>query len=147
MIIIVLIFSFTSSYAQKVDSDSLIGAIRKDVTVFFLKKEILNKNLVKENLDYVLINEINKKRIIGFDKIGIYSISVFQSHSEKHILIKENSSYKILDIQDIEFVIKEVMDFSSRYKFTKNEMLSYLKKIIQFYDGNYNQEYTSIGKE
>jgi len=144
IIALLSIFSLTTSYGQKVDNDTLVDAMKRDVTSFFISKKILKKSVVKESLNYVLINEVNKNRTAGFDKIGIYNIAVFQSHSEKHILIKENSKYKIYDIQNIDLVLKQIIDFSSRNKLSTNEMLSYLKKIIQVYDDNYNYEYTSI---
>lgn len=147
IIVFILFFSFVRTYSQKVDSDSLVNAMKKDATDFFINKKVLNKNIVKDNLSYVLINEINKKKVVGFDKIGIYSIGVFQSHSEKHILIKENSKYKIFDIQHIDLVLKEIIDFSSRNNLTKNEMLLYVKNIVQIYDDNFNHEYTSIEKK
>lgn len=147
IMLFILLLCFLGGYGQKIDSDSLVNAIKKDVTTFFIVKKILDKNIVNDNLNYVLITEINKNKVLGFDKSGIYVLKIFQSHSEKHILIKEESNYKIIDVNSIDELLRETIDFSIRNKLAKNEMLSYLKIIIQIYDDNYNHNYTTFDKK
>lgn len=147
IIIFSLLLSFSSAYAQKVDNDSLINTIKRDATAFFIKNDILKKDIVKNELGYVIITEIKDKKVIGYNYIGIYNIGVYQSHSNRHILIKEYSQYKIYDLKDIGYVLNEVIEYSYRNNLDKNTMLFYIKNIIQKYDDNYNYEYTSIEKK
>lgn len=149
-IYILIVFFLTSlftAYGQKIDNDSLINNIKKDVTIFLVKKGILEKEDVKDNFGYAFIKEIFDDKVLGFNENGIYVIGVYQSHSNKHILIKEKSIYKIYDIKQINIVLKDVIDYAIRNNIGEDKMLFYLKNIIQKYDDNYNYEYTSIKKE
>jgi hypothetical protein len=149
-IYIIIVFFLTSlftAYGQKIDNDSLINNIKKDVTIFLVKKGILEKEDVKDNFGYAFIKEIFDDKVLGFNENGIYVIGVYQSHSNKHILIKEKSIYMIYDIKQINIVLKDVIDYAIRNNIGEDKMLFYLKNIIQKYDDNYNYEYTSIKKE
>lgn len=147
IIIFLLLLNMSTSYGQKVDDDNLINAIKKDVTAFFIKNEALKKDVVKDELGFVIITEIKEKKVIGYNHIGIYHIGVYQSHSNSHILIKEYSQYQIYDLQNIGYVLKEVIAYSYRNNIDKDGMLFYLEMIIQKYNDNYNHEYTSIEKK
>lgn len=146
--ILFLLFNLFTFYGQKVDDDALINKIRKDVTDFFIKKGLLENEDVKDkNFGYAFIKEIFDDKVLGYNENGIYVIGVYQSHSDKHILIKEKSNYKIYDIKHIDVVIKDVIDYATRNKIGDERMLFYLKNIIQKYDDNYNHSYTSIEKK
>jgi len=147
IIIGAILFNMVCLYGQKVDNDSLINNIKKDVTSFFVKKGVLHDDVVKKNLDYVTIIEINEEKLIGYTVNGIYSIGVYQSHSQKHILLKEKSIYKIIDVKQIGIALKEVIDYSLRNNLNDNTMLSYIKRIVQMYDDNYNNKSVIINKK
>ena len=145
--IIFLLFSIMVGYSQKVDNDTLINNIKKDVTIFFLKQNVLEESIVKNNLNYVFIIEIFDEKVIGYNTNGIYSIGVHQSHSKKHVLIKEGSTYKIYDLKEIDLILLDIIDYSIRNKIEKNKMFFYIKNVIQRYDDNYNFKHTSIEKK
>jgi hypothetical protein len=136
-----------STYGQKTENDSLINSIKKDVTSFFVQKGVLKEEIIKDNLNYVFIVEIKDEKVVGYNTNGIYIIGVYQSHSAKHILIKEKNSYKIFDLNQIDIALKETIDYSIRNNIDKSEMLFYLKNIMQKYDDNTNHNYTSIQKK
>ena len=94
IIISSILFNLISTYGQKIDNDSLINSIKKDVTLFFVQKGVLKEEVIKDNLNNVFIVEIKDEKVIGYNTNGIYIIGVNQSHSPKHILIKEKNSYK-----------------------------------------------------
>lgn len=142
--LILMFLSFTTVYSQKIDNDTLISNIKKDVTLFFIDQGVLDKEAVKNNLNFVFVNEIFDEKVIGFNQNGIYSIGVFQSHSKKHILIKEGSNYIIYNLKNIEVVLKEVIDYAIRNGIENDKLLYYVKNIIQRYDDNYNYKHTSI---
>ena len=133
---IFFLFTFCNLYSQKVDSEILINNIKRDVTDFFVKKRVLEKAKIKESLNYVFIIEMVDKKVIGFNNDGIYLISVHQSHSEKHILIKEGTSFKIIDLTNIDLALKDIIDYSLRNKLDKGKLLSYLKITIKRYEDN-----------
>ncbi|WP_025124634.1 hypothetical protein [Myroides odoratimimus] len=145
--IIILLFSLTISYGQKIEHDSLINNIKKDVTLFFIQNGILEKEVVKHSLNYISIIEIKEGKILGYNTNGIYSLGVYQSHSPKHIMIKENNNYKIIDLNQIDIALKETIDYLIRNKYSRNEFLLYLKNIIQKYEDNTSQNYTSKNKK
>lgn len=137
-LIILFLFTVCNLFSQKVDSEILINNIKKDVTDFFVKKRVLEKAEIKESLNYVFIIEMLNEKVIGFDKNGIYVISVHQSHSEKHILIKEGLSYKIIDLKNINLALKEIIDYSLRNELEEKNILSYIKITIKRYEDNVN---------
>ena len=142
-----ILFNLMSTYGQKTENDSLINSIKKDVTSFFVQKGVLKEEIIKDNLNYVFIVEIKDEKVVGYNTNGIYIIGVYQSHSAKHILIKEKNSYKIFDLNQIDIALKETIDYSIRNNIDKSEMLFYLKNIMQKYDDNTNHNYTSIQKK
>jgi hypothetical protein len=144
---IVLFFSFTTSYGQKIEHDSLINNIKKDVTLFFIQNGTLKEEVVKHSLNYVSIIEIKEGKILGYNTNGIYTIGVYQSHSPKHIMIKEKNNYKIYDLNQIEIALKETIDYLIRNRCSRDELVLYLKNIIQKYEDNTSYNYTSITKK
>ncbi|MDR2221108.1 MAG: hypothetical protein LBE34_00040 [Flavobacteriaceae bacterium] len=143
-----LLFLLTTSYGQKIDNDNLINNIKKDVTLFFVQKGILKEEIIKHSLNYVFIVEIKDGSIIGYNNTnGIYTIGVYQSHSPKHIMIKEKNNYKIFDLNQIDLALKEVIDYLIRNECSRDELLLYLKNIIQKHEDNTNINYVSIKKE
>lgn len=144
-LLIILLFNLMGVYGQKVDNDTLINNIKKDVTQFFIDhKDIDNQSL--KNLNDVFVVEISNEKTIGYDAIGIYSIGAHQSHSQKHILIKENGTYKIFELKEIDVALKAIIDFSMRNNIGNDKMLFYLKNVIQRYDDNYNFKSVTIEK-
>jgi hypothetical protein len=134
-------------YSQKVDSDTLIDNIKRDVTTFFLKQNILDENVVKNDLNYVFINEIFDGKVIGYNINGIYNIGVHQSHSKKHIMIKEGDKYIIYNLKEIDVVLLEILNYSIRNKLVNDKMLFYFKNVLQKYEDNYHYKHTSIEKK
>lgn len=134
----------TLVYSQKVDDEKLVTKIKTDVTQFFIQQRILSKTDVKNSLDYVFINQIPDGQVIGYSKNGVYLIGVNQSHSDKHILIKEGSVYTIYDLKYVDKVLKAVIGFSAVNGIDSKTMLGYIKLIIQRYEDNYEYEYASI---
>jgi len=123
--------------AQKIDDELLIDSIKAEVTRFFIKENLLDKQKVKDNLNYVFVTEIKQKRTIGYDLNGIYRIGVYQSHSLEHILIKQNNEFRIFDLKEIDTVLREVIDYSKKSNITTDGMLFYVKAIIEIYDESY----------
>lgn len=144
IIFILTLFACIGAYSQKVDDDALIAKIKNDVAIFFVGQGVLEKGDSPKN---VFVTEIIDDKVLGYNTNGIYGIGVFQSHSRKHILIKENTTYKIYDLKHIDQALKAVIDYSLRHKLDDNKMLTYIKNVIQKYDDNYNYEYTSIEKK
>lgn len=123
--------------AQKVDAEILIDSVKAEVTSFFIKETLLDKQKVKDNLTYVFVTEIKQKRTIGYDLNGIYRIGVYQSHSPEHILIKQNTEFRIFNLKEVDTVLREVIDYSKKGNITTDWMLFYIKAIIEIYDENF----------
>jgi hypothetical protein len=126
-----------TAYGQKVDNDSLINNMKSAITTFFIKEGILKKDEVKSSLNFIFATELKQQNTLGYSLNGIYRIGVFQSHSEEHILIKENLLFKIFDIKEINVILKEVIDYSIKNKIETDTMLYYVKNIMDMYDMNY----------
>lgn len=142
--LMLLFFGFLNSYSQEQSNDSIVKRIKKDVTDFFINKKVLDKNDVKESLNYVFIVEINTGRVIDYNSNGIYIIGVHQSHSKKHVLIKENTNYRIFELNKFDLITREILDYSIENKLDQKTIVQYIKNIIQVYEDNYDLIYTTI---
>ena len=129
---------FVNVSAQKVvvDSDSLIVSIRKEITSFFIKLDVLKSDEINGNLRSVYATELKELSTLGFKKNGIYGIGVFQKHTPRHILIKEGSNFEIFDLRELGTALKAIVDYSKRNNLNSDELLLYVKSVIQIYDTN-----------
>lgn len=124
--------------AQKIDDDLLIDSIKADITHFFIKEGLLDKQKVKNSLDYIYATEIKQKRSIGYDTNGIYRIGVHQSHSPEHILIKQKDEFRILSLEEISKVLTEIISYSEKNNVGVEMMLAYVKEVMDMYENNYH---------
>ena len=143
-VITFIILSNSFVYSQKTDSDSLINTIKTDVTNFFIDQGYLDEDKVQNSLDYVSIIDLKDNTVIGFKDIGIYAIGVFQSHSEKHILIKENYDYKIYNLKNLGNVLNDIVEFSRKNNISEKTMLYYIKNVLQKFEDNYTYQQVLI---
>jgi len=146
-ILLTLLISFSTGYAQQVDSDSLINNMKSGITVFFIDQGYLDKNEIQKNLDFVYAIEIRDKKMLGYNSKGIYRIGVHQSHSQQHVLIKENSHFQIFDIKRIDETLKEVINFSAKNNVNPDTLLLYIREIIRMYDSNNNNPISELIKK
>jgi hypothetical protein len=144
-IILSLIFCF-KTHAQNDDNEKLIKNIKKEVTQFFIDKTFLKEKSL-EKLNDIFIIEIYNEKPIEFLESGIYCIGVYQSHSEKHILVKDNSVYRIYDLKKIDIALQEIINFCKRNNIDNDRMMFYIKNVIQKYDDNYSYKYISFEKK
>lgn len=132
-----LMFCFVCyAKAQKVDEDILIDSIKAEITRFFVREGLLNKQKVKDSKNFIFATEISQNRPVGYDLNGIYRIGVFQSHSAEHVLIKEGNTFKIFDLKEISILLNEILSFSYRRNINQNIMIEYLKAVIGIYENN-----------
>lgn len=133
---LILISTSLSSICQKVDNDSTLFEIRNKITKFFIERGVLN-NKISEKENYVFSYEIAQKKMIGFNEIGVYRIGVLQSHSDQHVLIKEGFKIKIFDLVKIDSLLKEVLNFCTKYNIKNEVLITYLNEIISMYKIQY----------
>ena len=130
------ILFFSSVHSQQVDSHELIINIKSEITTFFIKEGYLKSNDVQNSLDFVFAIEIQDKRMLGSNINGIYRIGVHQSHSDQHILIKEDSLFRIFNINKIDEILKGVIDFSMRNNVQPDALIVYIKEILRMYEAS-----------
>lgn len=146
VVLLILSGSFSKVYAQKADSDTLIDRMKSAITSFFITKGALKKDEVGTSLNFVFATELRTHGALGYDHFGIYRIAVFQSHSDEHILIKENSKFGIFDIKQIHETLKEIINYSTRNKICVDSMFVYVKEAVGMYDMNYKIMPHTAGK-
>jgi len=137
-IAIILSCFIVRAEAQKADNDLLIDSIKAGITQFFIKEGLLDKQKVKNSLDYIYSTEIKQKRSIGYDTNGIYRIGVHQSHSPEHILIKQKDKFRIFSLEEISKVLTEVISYSEKNNVDVEMMLAYVKEVMSMYENNYH---------
>jgi len=110
--------------------------MKLEITNFYLDHKMLRKEDVNGSLDNVFAIELKDQKVLGYSQNGIYRIGVFQSHTSMDILIKENSTFKIFDTRKIEVVLKRVIEYSEKNNLTSDDMLFYIKSIVNLYETN-----------
>ena len=125
--------------AQKVDNDTTVKMIKLEITNFFISRDLLKKDEVNGNLNSVFATELNEEKVLGYNINGIYRIGVFQSHTDQHVLIKENTTFKLFDVKRIDILLKELIEYSKRNSVTQEILCNYIKLIIGMYNDNYMQ--------
>lgn len=123
--------------SQKIDKDSVLLGIKNKVINFFIEQEILDKSASDDTANHVFAYELLEKKMIGFNKNGIYRIGVLQSHSYQHILIKEGDKIKIFNLKEIDLLLKELLDYRIRHNIESERMLMYFSNIIETYWSQY----------
>lgn len=136
-LLVFFLMAFTYCKSQKVDDDSVFTNIRKQITSFFVEQGYLNKTEINDTANFVFAYEIVEKKMIGYNKIGIYRIGVLQSHSKQHILIKEGNDVKIFDLRKIDLLFQELLNYRSRQNIQIEKMVTYFSRIIELYEYQY----------
>jgi hypothetical protein len=142
----ILFVTVLTAHSQPVDTDLFIDSMKSGITKFFVNQNILKTSEVKGSLKSVFATEIKAETALGYSTNGIYRIGVFQSHTEQHILIKENLEFRIYDIREIEVVLKAVINFSEKNSISADLTLFYIKEIIEMFEENYKKIPNAGGK-
>jgi hypothetical protein len=135
-------FSIEHIKAQKVDTDSLIDSIKANITSFFIKQGLLDARKEK-TINYVFATEINQKRSIGYDSIGIYRIGIYQSHSPEYILVKQKNKFEIFEFDKISLLLKRIIDYSEENHISDKGLSLYISKVLDIY---MNNNYSGVSK-
>lgn len=113
-----------------------------------LKIELINFLQSKQEVDKLRVEKLkNGENILNlsglfnskFDgelKNGIYSFSVFSSHSRGYFVIVENESFIILDLSTREYLddsIKNVLNFSERSEYCVGITREIISRLITVY--------------
>ncbi len=136
-----LIFNFhITCRCQIVDSDSILLKIKYEVTSFFIKQGVLSKSVIEDSSNFTFAYEILEEKIIGYNKNGIYRIGVQQSHSDQHILIKEGNRFKIYELKEIDFLIKDLLEYTLKNSFEDGRTIKYIYRIMDLYWYQYKKQ-------
>ena len=136
-LLIGFLFVFSTFFGQKVDSEELLEKINKDVIKFLVKENELNENFTyEEYLNQFYIIEMIEKKIVGYNKNGLYRFSVLNSPSYTYLLLKNDHNYKLLDLKNIDTVLLEVLKFLIEIDTPKDKIVQYIEKVISEYKGN-----------
>ncbi len=139
-----LFFSFMSCKSQNTEKLTF-DSIKYDLINFLVSKNELDNtraNKLKNGKDKFNLSGLFNNRKEGDLINGIYSFSVFSSHSRGYFIIVENNTFTILDISTrvgLDKAIKDVLDFSERSKYCvsiSNEIITRL--ITVYYNKNKN---------
>ncbi len=123
--------------SQKVDKDSVLFKIKIKITTFFIEQGVLDKSVCDDTANYVFAYELLEKKMIGFNTTGVYRIGVLHSHSNQHILIKEDANVRIFNLKDIDLLLRELLDYRIRHNIEIKKMLLYFSNIIEMYKHQY----------
>jgi hypothetical protein len=126
-------FAIGKGFAQQTDNDKIIKCIVKTVDSFFIEKDKLNEKISNSNSVHIL--EIVEKKVLGYNKVGIYFCSKEPS-SQKYLLMKSNNTFKLIATNDLFKIIQEVLAFLKDNKVNEDKSIEYLKECINITSEN-----------
>lgn len=135
--LVVCFFTILNISAQ-VDSIETENCIRERVNIFFVEKDKLNKKDNNGNLVHIL--EIVEKRVLGYDKVGIYFCSNAPSR-QKYLLLKSENDFKILTSKDFLEIMQEVILFLKKNKIEEEKSIVYLRECLNILSENNNKPF------
>ncbi len=138
-ITIFILFTSVFVFSQKVDSIESIKNIRTQVTDFLVEKGDL-KFKEKDSINRYSIIEILQKKVLGYNKNGIYKIYAYNSHSTSYLLIKESKDTKILELNNLSTLLSDILKYSKANNLSDEEISIYIEKVLLMYRNNTNKE-------
>lgn len=136
---LVLLITITSlsSKSQVIESEKVLNFIQADVINYLIKVGDLEKGRnAEENLSQITIVEIISKKIIGYQQTGIFLFRVLKSPTTTYLLLKSDSKYRILDLQDTAKTLQKVIKFLKKQGSSNDEIIKYIEQVNIIY--NYN---------
>lgn len=144
-IFIYLVLFFSISCKSQVSDKLTFDTLKIELINFLSSKNELDKSRaekLKKGENSFNLNGLFNNRHDGELINGLYSFSIFSSHSKGYFVIVENNSFTILDLssrEGLDKAIKDVLDFSERSKYCvsiSSDIVSRL--IIVYYNINKN---------
>jgi hypothetical protein len=133
LLILVFLLFYSYSHAQ---SDSLL---RIRLIDFLISTGDLLEDSEPTNT-MLIINNIVTYTELKNQSYGIFKFGTLTTHSYFHILLKDESDYKIIDMrQPIEDVFQAILKcMANKTIYTKSDIVAYLNAIISLYKSNDN---------
>lgn len=138
--VLILLCYCLPSKAQIVDSESTIKSIKENVFEFLVREEGLEKkSKIDDYESRTYITELLDETILGYNKTGVYVFGIFTSHTKKYLLLKHESTYKILDPENLGTTLQEATNFLVEQKMPDAKMMEYVESVIRIYKINENR--------
>lgn len=135
-LLVICFFAFAKIFAQQTETAKVENCIKEKVTAFFTEKDKLNGKEVSANAVHIL--EIVEKKVLGYNKVGIYFCSKAPSR-QKYFLLKNENKFKILASNDSLEVMQEVITFLKENKFPESKAVEYLNESAKIFSENMNK--------
>ena len=133
-----MLFFTISSKSQTVDQLTF-DTLKIELINFLSSKKDANKPSIeklKNNESEFILRGLFNNRRKGELINGLYSFSIFGSHTKGYFVIVENNSYTILDLstrKGLDKSIKDVLDFSERSKYCVSISSDIVTRLITVY--------------
>jgi hypothetical protein len=123
--------------SQVIDGRNVVSSIQTDVINFLIKVGELEKGKsIEYNINQITIVEIVSKNLLGYQKSGIFLFRVVKSPTTTYLLLKNDSKYSILDLQNTARTLQKVIKFLLKQGSSNDELIKYIEQINIIY--NYN---------
>jgi len=133
---------------QMIESQGVVDSTKQDVINFLISQNDLEKGKeIKEYDKRIHILELLEETVLGYNRIGIYRIRVFTSHTKQYLVIKNNSEHQILDTDDLGKTLQAVINFLVEQKLPNVKILAYIDSVTQIYKINENRNPAKIKQD
>ena len=131
-----------------IESQGVVDSTKQDVINFLISQNDLEKGKeVKEYDKRIHILELLEETVLGYNRIGIYRIRVFTSHTKQYLLIKNNSDHQILDTDDLGKTLQAVINILVEQKSHNAKILAYIDSVTKIYKINGNRNPAKLKQE
>ncbi|NHN26927.1 hypothetical protein FIA58_014680 [Flavobacterium jejuense] len=138
-IFIYFMFFFSITSKSQVVDKLTFDTLKIELINFLSSKKDTNKSSIerlKNNESEFNLRGLFNNRREGELINGLYSFSIFGSHTKGYFVIVENNSYTILDLstrEGLDKSIKDVLDFSERSKYCVSISSDIVSRLITVY--------------
>ena len=126
-----------SAKSQVIDGSNVVSHIQTDVINFLINAGELEKGKsIEYNISQITIVEIVSKNLLGYQKSGIFLFRAVKSPTTTFLLLKNDSKYRILDLQNTARTLQKVIKFLLKQGSSNDELIKYIEQVNIIY--NYN---------
>ena len=132
MISILLIFSGMTLNGQ--------NRTKKEIVNYLIKVGDLENNALnsKDIYDGIFIVDLVTRKDYKDGQTGIFSFGAFGAHNKSYILLKNDSTFTILNLKDLDADLLSEIAFLKKHKFSCDRIIKYIEYTIETDQMNQN---------
>ena len=106
---------------------------KKKIVHYLIKVGDLENNVLKDkNVDgwFFVVNQLTREAYKDGQN-GVFAFGAFSAHCGSYILLKDDSTFTILNLKDLDADLLSEIAFLKKHKFSSDEIIKYIESTIK----------------